>query len=50
MAAILHVSLRTLDKFVAEGMPSENWGLRSRVFKPSEALAWARDRGERMAA
>jgi hypothetical protein len=44
MAEILHISLRTLDMFVAEGMPSERWGLRSRVFQPSRSIAWARAR------
>jgi hypothetical protein len=42
MAAILGVSLSTLDRMVVAGMPSETWGRRTRRFKPSVALAWAR--------
>lgn len=42
VAVILGVSLSTLDRMVAAGMPSETWGRRTRRFKPSVALAWAR--------
>lgn len=40
MAKVLGVSLRTLDRFVAEDMPSETWGMRTRVFRASETRAW----------
>ena len=49
-AKVLGVSLRTLDRFVREGLPCETWGLRSRVFRASEAVVWARNRAERNAA
>jgi excisionase family DNA binding protein len=44
MAAILGVSLATLDRMVAEGCPSETWGRRTRRFKPSEVVEWAKAR------
>lgn len=47
MARLLDVSLSTLDVWVGEGMPSETWGMRTRKFLPSQALAWAHDRGQR---
>lgn len=43
MAAIMGVSLATLDRMVAEGMPSVTWGRRTRRFRPSAAIAWAED-------
>lgn len=49
MAEIMGVSLKTLDKFVTEGMPSETWGLSARRFRPSLAIAWARGRGREAA-
>lgn len=45
MAEIMGVSVKTIDRFVNEGMPSETWGLSARRFRPSRAIAWARDRG-----
>jgi hypothetical protein len=39
------VSLATVDRMVAEGMPSVTWGRRTRRFRPSVAIAWAEDRG-----
>ncbi len=42
MAEIMDVSVKTIDRLVARGMPSETWGLRTRRFLPSVALAWAR--------
>lgn len=45
LAALMGVNVRTVDRMVRAGMPSENWGLRARRFRPSEALAWARARG-----
>jgi hypothetical protein len=45
LAEIMRVSVRTIKRMVAEGMPSETWGMtRCRRFLPSEALRWARDR------
>lgn len=44
LAQILRVSVKTVDRFVAEGMPSETWGVRARRFLPSESIAWARNR------
>jgi phage terminase Nu1 subunit (DNA packaging protein) len=44
MAQIMAVSLATLDRMVAEGMPSVTWGRRTRRFRPSVAIAWAQDR------
>ena len=38
MAAIMAVSLATVDRMVAEGMPSVTWGRRTRRFRPS--VAW----------
>lgn len=45
MAEIMGVSLKTIDRFVSEGMPSETWGLSRRMFRPSSSIAWARGRG-----
>lgn len=50
LAAMMGVSMRTIDNMVREGMPSETWGMRSRRFKPSHAIAWARSREHRRAA
>jgi phage terminase Nu1 subunit (DNA packaging protein) len=44
LAAIMGVSLPTIDRMVRAGMPSETWGMRARRFRPSIALAWARAR------
>lgn len=45
LAEMMGVSLASIDRMVAAGMPSETWGMRARRFKPSAAFAWARDRG-----
>ena len=50
LAALMGVSVDCVDYFVRLGMPSETWGLRRRVFKPSAALAWAREHAQRRAA
>lgn len=47
LAEIMHLSVATIDRMVAEGLPSETWGLRSRRFRPSRAIAWARTRQAR---
>lgn len=44
LADLMGVSTRSIDRMVSEGMPSETWGLRSRRFRASTALAWARER------
>lgn len=44
LASIMGISQRTVKRWVAEGMPSETWGLRTRRFLPSECVAWARGR------
>ncbi len=41
LAAIMGVSVATIDRMVAAGMPSVTWGRRTRRFRPSTALAWA---------
>jgi hypothetical protein len=46
LATLMGVSVRTVNRLTAEGMPSETWGMsRTRRFLPSEALAWAHERG-----
>jgi phage terminase Nu1 subunit (DNA packaging protein) len=42
LADIMGVSVATIDRMVAKKMPSVTWGRRTRRFKPSTALAWAR--------
>ena len=42
LAAIMGVSIATIDRMVQAGMPSEVWGARARRFLASEAVAWAR--------
>lgn len=42
LAEHMGVSVATVDRWVADGMPSETWGLRARRFRPSSAIAWAR--------
>ena len=43
--------LASVKRWTAEGMPSETWGLgHTRRFRPSEAMAWARERRARLAA
>jgi phage terminase Nu1 subunit (DNA packaging protein) len=45
LAALMGVSTTTIKRFVAEGMPSETWGMsRTRRFRPSKAMEWARRR------
>jgi hypothetical protein len=41
LAQVMGVSIDTVDRLVAAGMPSVTWGRRTRRFKPSVALAWA---------
>jgi phage terminase Nu1 subunit (DNA packaging protein) len=45
LAGLMGVSVRTVKRWVALGMPSETWGMsRTRRFLPSHAIAWARVR------
>lgn len=44
LAEMMGVSVKTIDRLVTKGMPSETWGLRTRRFLPSRALQWARER------
>jgi phage terminase Nu1 subunit (DNA packaging protein) len=44
LAKTMGVSVATIDRMVREGMPSETWGLRTRRFRVSAALAWAHTR------
>lgn len=46
LAQLMGIGLTTLDRFVEDGMPSETWGLRTRRFLPSQAIAWARARAQ----
>jgi hypothetical protein len=46
LALIMGVSMATVDRMVACGMPSVTWGRRTRRFLPSEALEWARGQDE----
>lgn len=48
LAEIMGVSLATVDRLVAEGMPSVTWGRRTRRFRPSAVISWASER-ERVA-
>jgi phage terminase Nu1 subunit (DNA packaging protein) len=45
MAQLMGVHICTLDRMVRDGMPSETWGRRTRRFRPSLAIAWARAQG-----
>ena len=49
LAEVMNLSVKTIDRMVRDGMPSETWGLRSRRFLASRALAWARTRQRRAA-
>jgi excisionase family DNA binding protein len=42
LAELMGVSTDTIDRMVKQGMPSETWGRRTRRFRPSVAVAWAR--------
>jgi phage terminase Nu1 subunit (DNA packaging protein) len=45
LARLMDVSLTTVKRWTAEGMPSQSWGLRVRRYRPSEAITWASRRG-----
>ncbi len=44
LARVMGVSVATVDRLVAEGMPAVTWGRRTRRFSPSAAIGWATDR------
>ena len=44
LARIMGVSRSTIYRWLDQGLPSETWGLRTRKFKPSQAMAWAKAR------
>lgn len=44
LALLMGVSERTINRWVAAGMPSETWGMRARRFLPSRAMEWASGR------
>jgi hypothetical protein len=46
LAMLMGVSVKKVDRMVKEGMPSVLWGLRTRRFQASTALAWANGRGQ----
>lgn len=51
LAALMGVSVDTIDRLVRDGMPSVTWGRRTRRFHASTAIAWARAQdGQRSAA
>lgn len=45
LARLMGISVATVDRMVAEGMPSVTWGRRTRRFRPSAAIDWAAERG-----
>ena len=47
LADLMGLHVRTIDKMVRAGMPSETWGRRTRRFQPSKAIAWAREQSRR---
>lgn len=44
LAQLMGVSTKTVDRLVAQGMPSVTWGKRTRRFRASIAMQWARSR------
>lgn len=45
LAELMGVSISTIKRMRAAGMPSETWGLsRTRRYLPSQAIAWAHQR------
>jgi hypothetical protein len=45
LARLMGLSVATIDRMVAAGMPSETWGRRTRRFNASAAIAWASKQG-----
>ena len=46
IAKFMGVSVRMIDYWAAQGCPHETWGMRTKTFRPSEVVAWAKQRGE----
>jgi phage terminase Nu1 subunit (DNA packaging protein) len=45
LAALMGMSVSTIKRWTAEGMPSETWGMaRTRRYLPSACISWARKR------
>jgi phage terminase Nu1 subunit (DNA packaging protein) len=42
LAMLMGVSKQTIGRWTQEGMPSETWGTKLRRYRPTEAMAWAR--------
>jgi hypothetical protein len=46
LARLMGVSVRTIRRMTAAGMPSEDWGMgHTRRYLPSQAMGWAAARG-----
>jgi hypothetical protein len=44
LAVRMGISVSTVKRWTAQGMPSETWGMaRTRRYLPSACMAWARD-------
>jgi phage terminase Nu1 subunit (DNA packaging protein) len=47
LAELMHVSLSTIRRWTAEGMPSETWGMgHTRRYLPTQCITWARARAD----
>lgn len=46
LARMMGISVTSVKRLTQAGMPSVSWGLRTRRYYPSTALAWARARGQ----
>ena len=44
IAEFMRVSERTIDRWSREGLPYETWGLRTKKFRASDVVRWARGR------
>ena len=44
LAERMRVSVKTVERMKADGMPFISWGRRRVVFDPVEAMAWAMER------
>ena len=47
LAALMRVSLRTVDDLKAKGMPFVPWTGKMVRFRPHEAMSWAAEHGRR---
>jgi excisionase family DNA binding protein len=43
LAPLMAISVRTLDRMIAEGMPCVRWGRRTLRLRASSALEWAHE-------